>query len=60
MQKVNAKGQITIPKSQREAVGLEPGDEIETFVVKDQINVIKKIPQAAKEHLSESDPPAGI
>lgn len=48
MPKVSAKGQITLPASQREAIGVRPGDEIETFVVDDQINIVKKVPGAAR------------
>jgi AbrB family looped-hinge helix DNA binding protein len=48
MPKISAKGQITLPASQREAIGVKPGDEIETFVVGDQINIVKKVPGAAK------------
>lgn len=48
MPKISAKGQITLPVSQREAIGVQPGDEIETFVVGDQINIVKKVAGAAK------------
>ena len=48
MPKVSAKGQITLPASQREAIGVRPGDEIETFVVDDQINIVKKVAGAAR------------
>ncbi|WP_269618700.1 AbrB/MazE/SpoVT family DNA-binding domain-containing protein [Zhongshania sp. BJYM1] len=48
MPKISAKGQITLPASQREAIGVRPGDEIETFVVDDQINIVKKVAGAAR------------
>lgn len=48
MPKINAKGQITIPASQRRTVGLMPSDEIETFVIDDQITIVKKVSGAAK------------
>jgi len=47
MPKINAKGQITLPASQREAIGIKPGDEVEIFVVGDQINIVKKVAGAA-------------
>lgn len=53
MPKISAKGQITLPASQREAIGVKPGDEIETFVVGDQINIVKKVPSAAKGILKD-------
>lgn len=48
MPRISAKGQVTLPASQRKAVGLMPGDEIETFVADGQITIVKKIPGAAK------------
>lgn len=48
MPKVSSKGQITLPASQREAIDIKPGDEIETFVVGDQIHIVKKVAGAAK------------
>lgn len=48
MPRVSSKGQITLPASQREAIGVKPGDEIETFVVGDQIHIVKKVSGAAK------------
>lgn len=41
MSKVTAKGQVTIPKGVREALGIHPGDEIE-FETRDGTAVIKK------------------
>lgn len=48
MPRISAKGQITLPASQREAIGVQLGDEVETYVVGDQINVVKKVNGAAK------------
>jgi AbrB family looped-hinge helix DNA binding protein len=53
MPKISAKGQITLPASQREAIGVRPGDEIETFVVDDQINIVKKVAGAARGMLKK-------
>ncbi|MDX1504173.1 MAG: AbrB/MazE/SpoVT family DNA-binding domain-containing protein [Spongiibacter sp.] len=60
MPKVSAKGQITLPASQREAIGVRPGDEIETFVVDDQINIVKKVTGAAKGMLKNVKVKASI
>lgn len=60
MPKVSAKGQITLPASQREAIGVRPGDEIETFVVDDQINIVKKVPGAARGMLKNVKVKASI
>ena len=60
MPKVSAKGQITLPASQREAIGVKPGDEIETFVVGDQINIVKKIAGAARGMLKNVNAKASM
>lgn len=60
MPKVSAKGQITLPASQREAIGVKPGDEIETFVVGDQINIVKKVAGAARGMLKNVNAKASI
>ena len=60
MPKVSAKGQITLPMSQREAIGVKPGDEVETFVVDGQITVIKKVSGAAKGILKDVKPQCDI
>lgn len=48
MPKISGKGQITLPVGQREAIGVKPGDVVETFVVGDQIHIVKKIAGAAR------------
>jgi AbrB family looped-hinge helix DNA binding protein len=45
---VSAKRQITLPVSQCEALGIEPGDEVESFVANGHITIIKKRKGAAK------------
>lgn len=42
MPKVSAKRQITLPISQCEALGIEPGDEVESFVADGQLTIVKK------------------
>lgn len=48
MPKVSAKRQITLPVSQCEALGIEPGDEIESFVAGGRLTIIKKVSGAAE------------
>ena len=48
MPKVSAKRQITLPIGQCEALGIEPGDEVESFVADNQITIVKKLKGAAK------------
>jgi AbrB family looped-hinge helix DNA binding protein len=52
MPKVSAKRQITIPIDQCQALGIEPGDIVESFVVDGQLTLVKKIAGAAKGLLS--------
>ena len=47
MPKVSAKRQITLPINQCEALGIEPGDEVECFVANGQLTIIKKVKGAA-------------
>ena len=47
MPKVSAKRQITLPIKQCEALGIEPGDEIESFVANGHLTIIKKVKGAA-------------
>jgi len=56
MPKVSAKRQITIPINQCLALGIEPGDEVESFVVDGQLTLVKKVPGAAKGLLSHVQP----
>ena len=48
MPKVSSKRQITLPVDQCRQVGIEPGDEYQSFVADGHITIIKKIPGAAK------------
>lgn len=48
MPKVSSKRQITLPVDQCQQVGIEPGDEYQSFVVEGHITIIKKVPGAAK------------
>ena len=56
MPKVSAKRQITIPIKQCLALGIKPGDEVESFVVDGQLTLVKKVPGAAKGLLSHVQP----
>jgi bifunctional DNA-binding transcriptional regulator/antitoxin component of YhaV-PrlF toxin-antitoxin module len=48
MPKVSSKRQITLPVDQCRQVGIEPGDEYQSFVANGHITIVKKIPSAAK------------
>lgn len=48
MPKVSSKRQITLPIDQCQQVGIEPGDEYQSFVVEGHITIIKKVPGAAR------------
>lgn len=48
MPKVSAKRQITIPVDQCQALGIEPGDIVEMFVVDGQLTLVKKTAKVAK------------
>ena len=48
MPKVSSKRQITLPVDQCQQVGIEPGDEVQSFVADGHITIVKKIPGAAK------------
>ena len=47
MPKLSAKRQITLPAQQCKALGIEPGDEVESFVVDGRITIVKKVDGAA-------------
>ncbi len=51
MPKVSAKRQITLPVSQCEALGIEPGDDVESFISDGQLTIVKKKQGAAKSVL---------
>ena len=48
MPKVSSKRQITLPVDQCRQVGIEPGDEYQSFVADGHITIVKKIPGAAR------------
>ena len=48
MPKVSSKRQITLPVDQCQQVGIEPGDEYQSFVADGHITIVKKVPGAAK------------
>ena len=48
MPRVSAKRQITLPVNQCEALGIQPGDEVESFVAHGQLTIVKKKLGAAK------------
>jgi len=56
MPKVSAKRQITLPISQCRALGIKPGDDVESFVANGQITIIKKFKGAAKGMLNHVQP----
>ena len=58
MPKVSAKRQITLPISQCRALGIEPGDEVVSFVAGDQLTIIKKLKGVASgmlKHVHSDD-----
>ena len=56
MPKVSTKRQITLPISQCRALGIEPGDDVESFIVNGQLTIIKKLKGAAKGMLKHVQP----
>ena len=48
MPKVSAKRQITLPVAQCEALGIKPGDEVESFIADGVLTIVKKRKGAAK------------
>jgi bifunctional DNA-binding transcriptional regulator/antitoxin component of YhaV-PrlF toxin-antitoxin module len=48
MPKVSPKRQITLPVDQCRQIGIEPGDEYQSFVADGHITIIKKTPGAAR------------
>ncbi|WP_035240475.1 AbrB/MazE/SpoVT family DNA-binding domain-containing protein [Desulfobacter vibrioformis] len=51
MPKVSAKRQITLPVSQCEALEIEPGDDVESFIAYGQLIIVKKKRGAARSVL---------
>jgi len=48
MPKVSTKRQITLPVGQCEALGIRPGDEVESFIADGQLTIVKKSRGIAK------------
>ncbi len=48
MPKVSAKRQITLPINQCEALGIRPGDEVESYVADGHLTIVKKVSGAAR------------
>ena len=48
MPRVSSKRQITIPARQCEELGIQPGDEVESFIADGKITLIKKTDGAAE------------
>ena len=51
MPKVSKKRQITLPVEQCKILGIEPGDEVESFVADEQLTIVKKQKSAANRIL---------
>ena len=60
MPKVSAKRQITLPIEQCQALGIEPGDEVESFVADGQLTIVKKVAGAARGILSQVQPDSSM
>ncbi len=60
MPKVSAKRQITLPVSQCKALGIRPGDEVESFVADGQLTIVKKSRGAAKGLLKGTAPKSSM
>lgn len=54
MPKISSKRQITIPIDQCRSLGIEPGDEVESFVVDGQLTLVKKSKGSAQGLLSHT------
>jgi len=54
MPKVSAKRQITLPIGQCEALGIRPGDEVESFIADGQLTIVKKSRGIAKDLLKST------
>ena len=57
---LSSKRQITLPASQCEELGIQPGDEVECLVADGQITIIKKVKGAAEGILSHIKPQVDI
>jgi len=60
MPRVSAKRQITLPVSQCKALGIRPGDEIESFIADGQLTIVKKSMGVAKGLLKGIKPKSSM
>ncbi len=60
MPKVSSKRQITLPVDQCQQIGIEPGDEYQSFVADGHITIVKKIPGAARGNLKNAKGDASV
>jgi len=60
MPKVSSKRQITLPVEQCLQAGIEPGDEVQSFVADGHITLVKKTAGAARGILSHIRPDASM
>ncbi len=60
MPKVSSKRQITLPVDQCQQIGIEPGDEYQSFVADGHITIVKKIPGAARGILKNAKGDASV
>jgi len=60
MPKVSSKRQITLPVDQCQELGIEPGDEYQSYVAEGRITIVKKIPGAAKGILRDVEDDASL
>ncbi len=49
MPTITSKGQVTVPKRIRDALGLEPGSEVEFELEEDRVTLRKRVPVQAFE-----------
>lgn len=60
MPKVSSKRQITLPIDQCQQVGIEPGDDYQSFVADGHITIVKKVLGAAQGMLRHVKPDTSI
>ncbi|HNR11221.1 MAG TPA: AbrB/MazE/SpoVT family DNA-binding domain-containing protein [Nitrosomonas europaea] len=60
MSKVSAKRQITLPVDQCQALGIQPGDEVEIFIYDGHLTLVKKMPGSAYGLLRNVKPKSDI
>lgn len=60
MPKISLKRQITLPVDQCQQLDIHPGDEVECFIYKGHLTLVKKVPGAAKGLLKHVKPLADM